>query len=164
LLRPPGIGIDVAEPDTYGHLDPAAIERAARRWLGSAERAWCAAQPCFRQAVVTVLSCKESVFKATGGSVPVQEVTVAMEGGGREGWARTTGNGPDTVTLWWDVGPGFILTVGIAGPVGPARRLLSRIVRGRGGAEAFCRASATPCHTPGRPFGRASRYCALVEP
>jgi hypothetical protein len=108
LPRACGIGIDVAEPDTFAHLDPAAIERAARRWLAPEERAWCDAQPCFRQAMVTVLSCKESVFKAS-----------------------------DPVTLWWDTGSGLILTVGVAGPTGPARRLLSRIIRGRGGAEAL---------------------------
>jgi hypothetical protein len=137
LPRPPGVGIDLAEQDALAHLDPDVIERAARRWLQPAERAWCDAQPCFRQAMVTVLSCKESVFKATGGSTPVQEIEVVMLGRWPRGWAQATQNAPDSVTLWWDAGPGFILTVGIAGPVGPARRLLSRIIGGRGSAEAL---------------------------
>ena len=86
--------------------------------------------------MVTVLSCKESVFKATGGSTPIEDVTVAMCGAWPRGWARASRNAPHSVTLWWDAGSGLILTVGIAGPVGPARRLLSRIIRGRGGADA----------------------------
>lgn len=71
-----------------------------------------------------------------GGSVPVQEVTVAMDGGWPRGWAWATEVGPDPVTLWWDCGSQHILTVGVAGPPGPARLVLNRIIRGRGSAEA----------------------------
>jgi 4'-phosphopantetheinyl transferase superfamily len=137
LRSPGGLGIDLAEPSAFEHPDPTAIGRAASRWLSPAELAWCCRQPCFRQALVTVLSCKESVCKATGGSVPVHEVTVAMGGGWPRGWAWSTVPGSDPVTLWWEAGSGHILTVGIAGPAGPARRLLNRLIRVRRGAETF---------------------------
>jgi 4'-phosphopantetheinyl transferase superfamily len=137
LPRPRGIGIDVAEPNAFERFDPIAIERAARRWLTPQERAWCADQPCFRQAMVTVLSCKESAFKALGGPVPVQELTLAMDGRWPRGWARSSGGSPGEVTLWWDATSRHILTVGVAGRAGPARRLLNRIIRGRRSAETF---------------------------
>jgi hypothetical protein len=140
------VGIDVAEPNAFERLDTIAIERAARRWLSPQERAWCADQPCFRQAMVTVLSCKESVFKAIGGSVPVQDLTVAMDGRWPRGWARSAGDSPEEVTLWWDATSGHILTVGIAGRVGPARRLLNRIVRGRRSAETFLKRRCDTLH------------------
>jgi hypothetical protein len=129
-----GLGIDLADPNTFEHLEPDAVERAARRWLSPAERAWCGAQPSFRLAVVTVLSCKESVCKATGGATPVAEVTLAMEAAWPRGWARATG--PEPITLWWEVGSGHILTVGVRGPAHYAEPLLLCIVRGRGGTEA----------------------------
>ena len=81
--------------------------------------------------MVTVLSCKESVCKATGGSTAVPEVAIAMEGGWPRGWARAGGSGPEGVVLWWDAGSVPILTVGVAGPDDQARRLLNRII-GRG--------------------------------
>jgi hypothetical protein len=133
--RPRGVGIDLAEPNAFEHLDAPAVDRAAARWLSPAERAWCAAQPSFRQAMVTVLSCKESVCKATGGSVAVQAVSVAMDGEWPQGWARAAGVGPDPVTLWWEVTSIHILTVGVAGPIGSASLLLNRIVRGRRTAQ-----------------------------
>ena len=133
--RPRGVGIDLAEPDAFEHLDATAIERAADRWLSPAELAWCSAQPSFARALVTVLSCKESVYKAVGGSVPVQAVTVAMQGGWPRGWALASEVGPDPVTLWWDCASQHILTVGVAGPPGPARLVLSRIIFGRRSAE-----------------------------
>jgi len=135
LGRSGGLGVDLAERNAFEHLDRAAIQRAARRWLSPAERAWCVGQPCFRQALVTILSCKESVCKATGGAVPVHEVALVMEGDWPSGWARWLGDGSDPVTLWWEAAPGHILTVGLAGPVERARCLLNRIIRVRRGAE-----------------------------
>ena len=129
-----GVGIDLADPNTFEHLAPDAVERAARRWLSPAERAWCGSQPSFRLAMVTVLSCKESVCKATGGTTPVAEARLAMEGAWPRGWARATG--PEPVALWWEVGSGHILTVGVRGTAHHADPLLFRIVRGRDGTEA----------------------------
>jgi 4'-phosphopantetheinyl transferase superfamily len=129
-----GLGIDLADPNTFEHLPPDAVERAACRWLSPAERAWCESQPSFRLAMVTVLSCKESVCKATGGATPVAEARLAMEGSWPRGWARATG--PEPIALWWEVGSGHILTVGVRGPAHYAKPLLLRIVRGRGGNEA----------------------------
>ena len=120
--------MDLAEPRTFAHLNAAAIERAARRWLSPGERAWCAAQPSFREAMVTVLSCKESVCKVSGGSVAAQEVAIVMEDGWPRGWARAAGA---DVVLWWDAGSEHILTVAVGGADRPSRRLLDRIIGGR---------------------------------
>jgi phosphopantetheinyl transferase len=133
--RPGGVGIDLAEPDAFEHLDATAIERAAHRWLSTAERAWCAAQPSFRPAMVTVLSCKESVFKASGGSAPLQEIVVTMDGAWPGGWALGDAGDLEPVTLWWEATPGHILTVGVAGAPDRARRLISRIICGRSGGD-----------------------------
>ena len=125
-----GLGIDIADPHTFEHLAPAAIERAARRWLSPAERAWCAEQPSFRLAMVTVLSCKESVCKATGGGTPVAEATLVMEGAWPRGRARAAG--PEPVALWWEVGSRLILTVGVRGLSDDAGPLVDYIMCGRG--------------------------------
>jgi 4'-phosphopantetheinyl transferase superfamily protein len=128
-----GLGIDLVDPHTFEHLPPTAIERAARRWLSPEERAWCAEQPCFRLAMVTVLSCKESVCKATGGRTSVAEATIIMQGAWPKGRARAAGH--DTVALWWEAGSGHILTIGLRRVV-EARGLLEHIMRGRGATEA----------------------------
>lgn len=85
--------------------------------------------------MVTVLSCKESVFKASGGSAPVQEIVVTMDGAWPRGWALGAARDTEPVTLWWEATPGHILTVGVAGPADGARRLISRINRGRSGRD-----------------------------
>jgi hypothetical protein len=128
------LGVDLADLRTFEHLAPAAIERAAHRWLSPGERAWCAEQPSFRLAMVTVLSCKESVYKATGGEIPVAEAMLVMEGAWPMGRATTAGAEP--VALWWEVGSGHILTVAVGGPGNDAGPLLELIMRGRGGTEA----------------------------
>jgi 4'-phosphopantetheinyl transferase superfamily len=129
-----GLGIDIADLHTFEHLTPAAIQRAARRWLSPAERAWCAEQPSSRLAMVTVLSCKESVCKATGGGTPVVKARIVMEGTWPRGRARAAG--PEPVALWWEVGSGHILTVGVRGPGDAAGALVEYIMRERGGTEA----------------------------
>ena len=136
VIRSPnggGVGIDIADPHTFEHLPPTAIERAARRWLSPEERGWCAQQPSFRLALVTVLSCKESVCKATGGRTSVGEATIIMQGAWPKGRARAAGH--DAVALWWEVGSGHILTVGVRGVI-DTRALLEHIMRGRGATEA----------------------------
>ena len=97
--------------------------------------------------MVTVLSCKESLFKAIGGSVPVQELTVAMDGRWPRGWGRSTGDSPHQVTLWWETTSGHILTVGIAGRAGPARLLLNRIIGRRRSAETFLKRRCDTVHS-----------------
>jgi hypothetical protein len=129
------VGIDLADPSAFGHLEPSAIECAAVRWLSPAERAWCVAQPSFRLAMVTVLSCKESVCKASGGSTAVTEVALAMEGRWPRGRARSSGIGRESVTLWWEATSAHILTVGVEGPAEEAGALLDRIIRGHSGTE-----------------------------
>jgi hypothetical protein len=129
-----GLGIDIADLRTFEHLTPAVIERAARRWLSPAERAWCAEQPSFRLAMVTVLSCKESVYKATGGGTRVLEATIAMEGAWPSGRGRAAD--PEPVALLWEVGSRYILTVGVRGQGDATGALIEYIMRGRGGTEA----------------------------
>lgn len=65
--------------------------------------------------MVTVLSCKESVHKAWGGSVPVHEVALTMEGHWPGGSASAVAPGQAPVALWWEATSGHILTVGLAG-------------------------------------------------
>jgi hypothetical protein len=126
-----GIGIDLAEPDTFAHLDRTAIVRAAHRWLTPSERAWCARQPSFRRAMVTVLSCKESVYKAWSGAVAVHDVELTLEGEEPLGWASASAPGQEPVTLWWNATSEHILSVAVAGHP----ELADRIIRGRCGAE-----------------------------
>lgn len=139
----PGIGIDLAESRAFDHLDASAIARAARRWLTPGERAWCAGQPSFRQAVVTVLSCKESVYKASRGLVPVHEVTLRMEGDWRSGWARAQAGSEAPVTVLWEAFGDRVLAVAAAGPEDRARVLLDcidherRTIRGRRAGDAL---------------------------
>lgn len=77
--------------------------------------------------MVTVLSCKESVFKAGAGLVPVHLVSLRLEGDWRSGWGRSEG-APWPVTVRWEVSPGRVLTVGAAGPDDRARALLNRLI------------------------------------
>ena len=128
-----GLGIDLADLHTFAHLAPAAIERVARRWLSPAERAWCAGQHSFRLAVVTVLSCKESVCKATGGATLVTGVMLTMEGVLPRGGASASG--PYPVALRWEVRSGHILTVGVLGQTDQVEPLLGRIVCGWGASD-----------------------------
>lgn len=132
---PSGLGIDLAEARAFDRLSAGAIERAARRWLGPGERAWCAAQPSFREALVTVLSCKESVFKASGGAAAVHEVTLEMSGDWPRGWARAEREGLEPVVVFWEVSAGRILTLGVEGSVEESRRLVERIIYGRRAGE-----------------------------
>ena len=135
MSSPAGIGIDLAEPDTFAHLNRTAIERAAHRWLTPAERSWCARQPSFRRAMVTVLSCKESVYKAWGGAVAVHHVELTLAGEESRGWASATAPGQEPVTVWWNAMSEHILSVAVAGHPDQARELADRIIRGRCGAE-----------------------------
>lgn len=136
LASPAGVGIDLAEPDAFSHLESIAIQRAAARWLTPSERAWCSDQPSFRRALVTVLSCKESAYKAWGGAVPVHEVAVRLEDGEAAGEGDAAAPGQEPVALWWRSASGHILTVGVAGRPEVARGLAGRIIRERCGLEA----------------------------
>lgn len=126
-----GVGIDLAERSTYGHLSPSSVRRLADRWLRPEERAWCAAQPSFREAVVIVLSCKEAVYKAWGRWGVVPEVSLAMEGHGAGGWAVGSDPAPIQVMACWQVGEASILALAVAAPAGAARDLLERLRQGR---------------------------------
>ena len=116
-----GVGIDLADRATFGHLDEGCIRRAAARWLTAAERAWCARQPELRQGLVAVLSCKEAIFKAWSAAGATHRLSLRMRGDARSGWATALGLGPvDATAEWRPEGPD-LLTVAVAVRGGSAR-------------------------------------------
>ncbi len=143
-----GVGIDLAERSTFGHLDDRSIRRAAARWLRPGERAWCAAQPSFREGLVVVLSCKEALYKAWGDSGQAHELELSMYGREASGWAVRAGRCPARVVALWRVSRGSILAVAAAAHSPPRQvalaviRLFGGISDARGGQR--CRAAATP--------------------
>jgi phosphopantetheinyl transferase (holo-ACP synthase) len=135
-----GVGMDLAEPSAFSHLDEASIRRAAVRWLRPDERAWCAAQPSFREAMVIVLSCKEAAYKASGASGAVHELSLRMQGRGSRGRAVTEGVDPEVVALW-EVSHRSILALAVAAaPAEWAWLLLQRILGERQSAPVARRA------------------------
>jgi phosphopantetheinyl transferase len=125
-----GVGIDLAEQSAFSHLGDASIRRAADRWLRPDERAWCAAQPSLREAMVIVFSCKEAVYKAWGASGEVHELSLTMHGGAARGRAVAVGIEPGVVALW-EVSNGSILSLAAAAPAEWAWELLERILGDR---------------------------------
>ena len=126
----PGVGIDLAERATFSHLDDGAIRRAADRWLQPGERTWCAAQASLREALVTVLSCKEAVFKAFSPAPDCHRLSLTMHGEGSSGWAALDGIEPDLVTVSWEISGASILTLAVVSPSGRARDLLGELASG----------------------------------
>jgi hypothetical protein len=128
---PLGVGIDLAERNTFGHLDPESIRRAAGRWLRPAERAWCEDQPCFREAVGVVLCCKEALYKAWGESDQVHDLALAMSGRCPKGRAVRVDPCPTQAVAAWRVVRGSILAVAVAAGAPARRREWSILPRGR---------------------------------
>lgn len=124
------MGIDLAERTTFSHLDDGAIRRAADRWLRPGELTWCAAQPSLREALVTVLSCKEAVFKAFSPAPDSHGLALTMHGGGKSGWAALDGIEPGLVAASWEISGASILTLAVASPSGRARDLLGGLASG----------------------------------
>lgn len=122
-----GVGMDLAELRAFAHLGDASIRRAADRWLGPDEHAWCTAQPSFREAMIIVLSCKEAVFKAWGASGEVHELSLTMHRSGARGRAVTVGIDPEVVALW-EVSNDSVLSLAAAAPAEWAWELLERIM------------------------------------
>jgi hypothetical protein len=153
---PPGVGIDLAERTTFSHLDEGAIRRAADRWLRPDERAWCAAQPSLREALVTVLSCKEAVYKALLPAPDPHELSLTMHGGGSSGWAALDGVEPDLVAATWGVSGTSILALAVASPCGRARDLVGELASGlprchearTGGLDSHLTRSRDTLHPP----------------
>jgi hypothetical protein len=97
----PGVGIDAAERSLFGQLPPHWIHHAARRWLTPGERRWCADQPCFREALVVVLCCKEAVWKAVAGRSSVWDLELRLAGRlDQGGTARWVGGGGAIEAQW----------------------------------------------------------------
>jgi hypothetical protein len=124
------VGIDLAERATFSHLDDGAIRRAADRWLRPGELAWCAARPSLREALVTVLSCKEAVFKAFSPAPDSHGLALTMHGGGSSGWAALDGIEPGLVAASWEVSGASILALAVTSPSGRARDLLGGLASG----------------------------------
>ncbi len=123
-----GVGLDLAEQCAFSHLDDAPIRRAADRWLRPDERAWCAAQPSFREAMVIVLSCKEAVYKAWDASGEAHELSLTVHGRAVSGWAVRDGIHPEMVVASWEVSGGSILTFAVAASAERGWQLLQRIL------------------------------------
>ncbi len=123
-----GVGIDLAEQCAFSHLDDASIRRAATRWLRPDERAWCAAQASFREAMVIVLSCKEAVYKAWDVPGGAHELSLTMHGCAVSGWAVRPGIHPEMVVASWEVSGGSILTFAVAAPADCGWHLAERIL------------------------------------
>jgi phosphopantetheinyl transferase (holo-ACP synthase) len=148
-----GVGIDLAERSTFGHLDDGSIRRAAVRWLRPGERAWCGGQPAFREAVVVLRSCKEALYKAWGGSGQAHDIALTMYGRETSGWAVRADPCSAQVVAAWQVSRESILTVAVAAKAHCPRRLVAlaviRLFRGLSdaGRGQFCRITATPLRT-----------------
>jgi hypothetical protein len=108
-------------------MDEMAIRRAAERWLRPRERAWCATQPSLREALVTVLTCKEAAFKAFSSAPVAHDLSLTMHGSRRSGWVALDGVEPDLVAASWQVSEASILGLAVASPSGRARRLLREL-------------------------------------
>jgi phosphopantetheinyl transferase (holo-ACP synthase) len=165
-----GVGIDLAEQGAFSRLDDASIRRAAARWLRPDERAWCVAQPLFREAMVIVLSCKEAMYKAWDASGEAHELSLTMHRRGAR--AATDGIGPEVVASW-GVTNGSILTFAVAARAGWAGHLLATLESAW--LTGDCRptrlgvnSDAWPPHLAGsgRPIASAKvvRQLAVLEP
>ena len=110
---PLGIGLDVEEYGAWRHLGPAALERAAERWLTADERLWCRAQPSLAEALVVVLSCKEAVFKAWAGCGSAPDVALTLRGSPDRGRARA-GHPPVVVDVEWNRWDGRVVALAVA--------------------------------------------------
>jgi hypothetical protein len=128
---PLGVGLDLTEQRAFSHLDDASIRRAASRWLGLDEHAWCAEQASFREAMVIVLSCKEAAYKAWNAPGGAHELSLTMHGSGVSGWAVRDDVHPEMVVASWEVSGGLILTLAVAAPAECGWQLLERILSER---------------------------------
>lgn len=77
--------------------------------------------------MVTVLSCKEAMFKAWGASGEAYELSLRMLRHGARGRAVALGTGPEVVASW-EIQTGSILTFAVAAPAGRAWQLLETVI------------------------------------
>lgn len=120
-----GVGIDLEQVAALARYDEEMIGRAAARWLGERERAWCGAQPSFRDAMLSVLVVKEAVFKATANSGPVHEVRLALLGDPESGLAVSARGSVRVDAVWYRIG-GSIVAVAVVGR--KAARVLAELL------------------------------------
>lgn len=105
-----GVGIDLEELDAIGHLSLPALRRAALRWLGADERAWCESQISLPAAMIVAFCCKEAVFKASSGRYPTHEISLNLWGRlptGRATWDETA----VTIHVAWRLHEGRVLAL-----------------------------------------------------
>jgi hypothetical protein len=88
---------------------------------------------------VTVLACKEAVFKAFSAAPDAHGLSLTMRGGRRSGWAALDGMDPALVAASWVVSEASILVLAVASPSGRARRLLWEMASGGVGMESSAR-------------------------
>lgn len=163
MAAPLGVGLDLAERTAFARFDDASIRRAASRWLRPHERAWCATQPSFREAMVVALSCKEAVYKARGSSGAFHEVSLTMHQRGESGWAVVDGIQEGKVVAWWEVSHGSVLALAVAAPAGDGWRLLERILRGlsQGPTREWVNSDASVRHLMRPPAGQPRTQHAM---
>lgn len=109
-----GVGIDVEEWSALDHLTDPAVCRAARRWLGDDELAWCAGQPSLREALLAVLCSKEAAFKAWGAVPAPHEVRLHLSGSARSGRAACADAAPAAVEVVWRASGPLIVALALA--------------------------------------------------
>jgi hypothetical protein len=79
---------------------------------------------------VTVLACKEAVFKAFSSAPDAHGLSLTMHGGARSGWAVLEGIEPALVAASWEVSDASILSLAVVSPGGRAPRLLRELASG----------------------------------
>jgi len=63
---------------------------------------------------VTVLACKEAVFKAFSPAPDAHGLSLTMHGGARSGWAALEGIEPVLVAASWEASEASILSLAVA--------------------------------------------------
>jgi len=124
-----GVGLDVEQVSGLGRFDEASVLRAGRRWLRPAERAWCAAQPSFREAMIVALSCKEAVYKSLPSARPAHEIALTMHGSAAAGWARSRAFAPLRIAVRWRTSKDRIVALAVTANGLEARRILGLLLR-----------------------------------
>jgi phosphopantetheinyl transferase (holo-ACP synthase) len=139
-----GVGIDVEERTALSRLDAQVLGRAAERWLGPRERAWCATQRSLAESMTVVLCCKEAAYKACRTTSAPHELRLALRGTTWAGRATGQGGAPATIEVAWQVSHPTVLALAVAARNGSVAEVLDRLFscwmfgysHGRGAIEA----------------------------
>jgi phosphopantetheinyl transferase (holo-ACP synthase) len=123
------VGLDLEELDALARFGARARALPAR-WLGPAERSWCARQPEPPRAFVVVWSCREAAFKAAGVGGSPHALRLRLWGTTARGRARACCARRVLAEIAWRRREGHVVAVAVGGGIGSrvlARRLVSLI-------------------------------------